>query len=925
MKKFIIIFTFLTIFFNIFPQEKAENQDKSYYQINTKYFQIIYQPKSLETATIIAENADRIYEEIAKKLGTETNLSLPVLIRSDIQALNAYFSSYPYNRIVIYDTVPDSQNLAVFSETILSVFYHELTHAVSLNMKSKPWEIVSFLFGDFFSPTVLTSPTMFSEGATVSFESAFGEGRLNSGYAKNILVQAKLENNLPDWKEASGANDKYRVGDYPYIFGGAFHQFLQEKYGLEKYSELWKELGSTHLFTESAFKKVYGTKLKDEWKLFLETIPLLPVVESNQIELTKKDNITCFDVVNDNVYYFSKVDKGIFLLENDNLTKIMNTTSVVDLAISPNERFLAITKLSLNLQYETFVYDLEKKQYLKGSLVGVRLPQFTKINSKLYLIGLTSLQNQEAFVSYEISENTILTSDSMKEYSTESFNKVYFSELEVFDFTLSKNQNFITVLAKKDSSWVFGKLNIKNLSKISTLDSMLLDDVLTFPANIIPLSINYVSDSEYLINYVEKDYSLPRVAKLVGNNICFQQEDISGGIQNPIKTESGYVFLNQMLNFNTISVLEEIPGGFSNPITLKYYSENLKNKFYDFLNSQNIEKSNFDIEKNSTKYSNWKHLDKFAIIPLFSNFDLTNELFLSSKSALGLPGFTLLWQNPLENQTVGLGFGYLSDTINSHISYTFIGFLDSTIVLTGVFENLKKNGFQFSESNISLSLSKNFIIPKKDLQVGLDFDYLYYLPVNLKTAHIADLKIDLSGMYTSVGFGFYTEKIFGSQVFFTPNLYGKLNIPRLLPFSSPFGFTLNLPVKFGASLCKDSTSFLTFDTELTLFSAEIQKSVPFIPLYINRFSVTSGYFLRFNNKKIQSFSFDNFQEKITNLDNTTNKVQGFSASAFFELTPVVGNLVNIHPKFGVDFVYYLDNPFENESRYKITIAGMFTF
>ena len=69
MKKFIIIFTFLTIFFNIFPQEKSENQDKSYFQINTKYFQIIYQPKSLETATIIAENADRIYEEIAKKLG----------------------------------------------------------------------------------------------------------------------------------------------------------------------------------------------------------------------------------------------------------------------------------------------------------------------------------------------------------------------------------------------------------------------------------------------------------------------------------------------------------------------------------------------------------------------------------------------------------------------------------------------------------------------------------------------------------------------------------------------------------------------------------------------------------------------------------------------------------------------------------------
>ena len=144
---------------------------------------------------------------------------------------------------------------------------------------------------------------------------------------------------------------------------------------MEKYSELWTELGSTHIFTESAFKKVYGTKLKDEWQLFLDTIPLLPVAESSQTELTKKDNITCFDAVNDKIVYYSKIDNGIYLLENGNLTKIMNTTSVVDLAISKNERFLAITKLNLNMQYETFVYDLAKKQYLKGSLPLVRCLQ----------------------------------------------------------------------------------------------------------------------------------------------------------------------------------------------------------------------------------------------------------------------------------------------------------------------------------------------------------------------------------------------------------------------------------------------------------------------------------------------------------------------------------------------------------------------
>ena len=156
-KKFFLIFTFLFLTFNLFSTDNAELENKSYFQIDTKYFQIIYKLESSKTATLLAENADRIYEEIAEKLGTETNLSLPVLIRSDVQALNAYFTSYPYNRIVLYDTVPDSADLGVFSNTILSVFSHELTHAVTLNMKSKFWQVMSFLFGDFFSPTVFIS------------------------------------------------------------------------------------------------------------------------------------------------------------------------------------------------------------------------------------------------------------------------------------------------------------------------------------------------------------------------------------------------------------------------------------------------------------------------------------------------------------------------------------------------------------------------------------------------------------------------------------------------------------------------------------------------------------------------------------------------------------------------------------------------
>ena len=393
MKKLVATLIILSSLFALCAED-SKKEDKTFYQINTKYFQIIYQQKSLETATLLYENADQLYEDIAKKLNTETNLSIPVLIRSDIQALNAYFTSYPYNRIVLYDTIPDGQSLAVFSDTILSVFYHELVHAVTLNMKNKTWRFIGNLFGDFLSPTIISSPTVFSEGATVSFESATGEGRLNSGYAKNILVQAKLENKLPDWKEASGANDKYRVGDYPYIFGGAFHQFLQEKYGMEKYSELWKTLASKDALTEPLFKQVYGKKLKVVWSEFLDTIPTLPVVEANQSNLTKKDNITCFTTENNTTIYYSKDDKAIYSLKDGKQKKILTTTSVADLSLSDDERFLAITKLNPEMQYETYVYDLQKKSYLKGYLASFRLPCFATQDDKLVLLGLTSAQNK---------------------------------------------------------------------------------------------------------------------------------------------------------------------------------------------------------------------------------------------------------------------------------------------------------------------------------------------------------------------------------------------------------------------------------------------------------------------------------------------------------------------------------------------------
>ena len=54
--------------------------------------------------------------------------------------------------------------------------------------------------------------------------------------------------------------------------------------------------------------------------------------------------------------------------------------------------------------------------------------------------------------------------------------------------------------------------------------------------------------------------------------------------------------------------------------------------------------------------------------------------------------------------------------------------------------------------------------------------------------------------------------------------FASLSLPRLLPFKSPYGFTLNLPLTANVSLPGNLSAFFCGDAEVTLFSAEIHKS-----------------------------------------------------------------------------------------------------
>ncbi len=273
----------LCAFFSLVPLA-AQTTAPALQIISTEYFDIIYPSASLETAALLVEYADGLADEVCLLLDTSIKKRIPVYINPAVQVLNAYFSPAPYNRIVLYDTLPLDGPLGGFRDTMLSVFHHELVHAVSLNIRTPFWQGVSAIFGDIVSVnSAVTMPMSFIEGVTVSFESIGGGGRLNDPLTTHVLMQDKLEGKFLGWKESAGARDTWPGPSLSYLYGGAFSAWLQSEWGMERYALLWKRGGGFNPFRsllQGRFSQVYDEPLALAWDRFYESVKLPePVLE----------------------------------------------------------------------------------------------------------------------------------------------------------------------------------------------------------------------------------------------------------------------------------------------------------------------------------------------------------------------------------------------------------------------------------------------------------------------------------------------------------------------------------------------------------------------------------------------------------------------------------------------------------------------
>jgi len=353
--------------------------------VSTEYFDIIYSDRTEESAFHLAAEADKIYEQVAALLKEEPSLRIPVVI-SDIEAdTNGYTILYPYTKIVLYAVPPEPESsIGNTRDYLLYLFTHELTHAVSLNIRGPVWQFLRPVFGDYFTAPNDTwmMPMYMIEGVTVSFGSLKGYGRLNDPYIRQYLLQAALEDEFLTHPQASGALDRFPFSSSYYFYGGFFSHYLQETYGMESYADLWHETGKGWIIPglAGAFRRVYGETLKKVWYIFQERFAWrgIPPKEP-ELLMNEPDYIIDLTGIDEDIYYISAYDKGVHAYNtvtgDDRFLTTLQNPEAASVDVSPDGRQLALGLLEDTEEGTmriTRIYDLEKQSFSGTAVPGMR-------------------------------------------------------------------------------------------------------------------------------------------------------------------------------------------------------------------------------------------------------------------------------------------------------------------------------------------------------------------------------------------------------------------------------------------------------------------------------------------------------------------------------------------------------------------------
>lgn len=939
--------------------------------VRTQWFDIIYPEGTEESAAEIAGCADSIYEEICADLGIAPSFRMPVAITSDIDVYNAYFTNGYYNHIVLFDTIPD-EDLAVFRDTLTGTFRHELTHAVTINMRNPFWKFIDMIFGDAVNlGTLVTMPSLIKEGASVASESLPGEGRLNDPYYMHMVRQAKLMDKFPSYADVAGARDVYPSADMSYGFGGPFVLWLQKKYGMEKYAEFWYAgINMKALTYGRVFKKVYGFSIKSAWKEFEESVEVPGISENISVSSFHSFPGAVFSALclsGERAFWFERNSGKVYgasLGEDGDFEKpekIFSDTHIQDLGSSSDPRYLAACEydyLHANLKTSVFLYSLETGKKISVKEKSLRNPFVVKNGGESFFCAVQVEGQREKILVYKILE------DEKGRVSLEKFSETDLPRGLIVFSPCDAGNGVVACIAQDSmvqSVRLFYNLFDKNLP-VKFSDIRLPDEKIRI-RDLSSLRPSSGSSPRQFVFSWASEKTLPRMGllSLEGDVADFElmEGDISGGVYSPVilKGDGGDVSGNLLCIGNFIKETKVLSVDMKSFEKKSLVSSLSTAKEFSDDNAQNA----LAVEALLSDSKKWLHpfYCKGLFVPASNIPVYAADGTLNSK--IILPGLSWITHNVWDGTSLVLSFGvnpggFLTvlqdDKFELGLEATLSGGSTTNLFTYSLSPTVIMDSSGFMQTSLSSEVKASFPMGKCSF-ILLDENFVFFgkqHPMQRKVENYFKIKIldssddeknyltvknSATAVFSTVRstgpghfeYGGFTVQLIHDLKFakcfepdfsdvvreeFSQVIYPAvaLRLPKILPINCAYGMTYNLPFTLTAFLAPESNCLFDVRLKTVLFSLDIQKGLTFFPLYFNRVTALASY----------EFGFFDGSNGIT-LFNSFSKFSDFSSMRYSDcltfslgLEGALNTGVLASPQLvrslGVDIKYYPHNKVE---------------
>ncbi len=921
--------------------------------IKTEHFEILFCDESLNSAKMLADNCEKIYEEAFSKFQPSKPLHMPVVISPDSDDFSVSYSPRPYNRILIFENHGNRSDYYL-NDALLNSFKREVYRAVSRSVKDSVWTFFSFL-GDLLQPVALLNiPSGFIDGTAELMSSEEGT-ILPDQFALQILSQAKLDNRFPSWIEVAGARDVYPGDKLSHAACSAFTAFLQQAYGMDKFYEYWKECGSLHFFyfTTGIFYKIYGISISQAWEDFKKSIPLNGTYEDflerdmiTQNALTEAQSFfySYTSCENKNIYWFDKnsMEIRMFPIEAKKSQKVMSASDVTNLSVSPDGDFLVLSLFTNGLfegmkNARTWIYEIKSKKFVSKKIPAFDSILVKKSTGENVLVGFENQSPTLMLRTYSDIENP----KSGMTLNTFSRNESPYSLCSLgpdrFAFLLKTQEGYFLVY--------------RNLSSGDERTYRLPYPVskLTFTGS--RLFLTYINPDE---NSFSRTGFFTLDENFLPEKLFLQTVDFSGGVNVAAITDEKIIYVAHK--------------SFEDSLTMVDLSE-LRFREADFESIEILKKTDIMPSPRLSKIETADDKPKFQLGEYeIHNFNIFKYLVHGSwlpffpVANLGIDGYAIY---------PGLGLSFLTGADPFNIFSGVLSFsagywdyksptLDYTkeFCLTGVFtltflpiEITLGSSFQFSAEgeydlnflaegkwSPGIGMSKNKLTFSASLFHQFTTDYTNKLTgedVALKgwpklSETFRDTFVQFGINYNTfrqVGFSPYQQKgieFNGSFILDFSRLPGdgKLNelssnavrrvlvtaglkIPRLIPLPDYETWIVTLPTNLTFDLYAFGGTKNEFNAELLLIGYEAQFGIPAVNIHLKRMGLWFGYHgnLNYNAAELPGLNFVELWNYYTNFSEA-EYAHYFYLTAEAMLAPVFGTLTDCNLTLGLQAQYH---------------------